>query len=311
MTDADRPEQRTDAADIRDEVPEEGTESDTTAAAADTDDAAPEHESRADSAQPTEQSEIDEATELANGGADTDETGASAGTGAAGSAGSGRNLTPPHPSRRPVGRSRRPRSSISYPPQSDVTVATAGAEEQRQKRGGFAAVLSSSSMRLPIALAIVAVLLAGFAVFAGLRASSASAQAENNSALVDSKATNEVKQQATNALNTMFSFNYKDPSKTKKAAKPLLYGKGPDKYGKILKVLEQNGPKAKFSLNSAVVSMGVQRLEGDHARVVAMLSETYSTGGSKAKSAVGMMRADLRNTKGKDWKVSDLKMLSG
>ncbi len=210
---------------------------------------------------------------------------------------------------KPVGsKARRGTETISYPPQSEMS----GAETKSEPADPAEAQDKPVRLRGAAIITVIAVLLGGFAVFAGIAGANAGANLGDNTAIVDNKTTTQVKQQATNALNTMFSFDYKNPDKTKNEAKSLILGKVSSQYDQLMQVLRDNGAKNQLSLSSAVLSIGVQRIEGNRSRVLALMSQTYSKGGGKGGQQIptlGMIRADLEFTNNA-WKVSGLKMLS-
>lgn len=209
---------------------------------------------------------------------------------------------------RPVGRAKRGTERISYPPQSEIASSSASTQAEDQTPRSEAQTRSRQT-RIAVVLTVLAVLLGGFAVFAGLQASGATAP-DDNEAIVDSKATNQVKQSATNALNTMFSYDYKNPKKTEADTKSLITGKVGGQYDGLMKVLRENGPSNKLKLSSAVLSLGVQRIEGDQARTLALMSQTYTKEQDNQQVPVlSMVRADLQRD-GDSWKISGIKMLS-
>jgi Mce-associated membrane protein len=272
-----------------------GTEHDSAA----TNDSGTEHDSAlADDAEPTQR--------IASPSPGAEATAAGAGTTAAGAETDAAQPKPAPRAATPVGSLHRRTQHRSYAPSAEAAPKPAPASAKAKSTA------SRESLRLPIILAVIAVVLGAFAVFAGVKGSAAGA-GSNNTALTDDAGTKDVQKQVTGALNTMFTFDYKHPDKTEKDAAPLFTKNIGGDYDSLMKVLKDNGPKAKLTLNSAVMTSGVQQLQGDRARVLALMSQTYTKGdGKSAQKAptLAVVRVDVQKIGGK-WKVNNLSMLSG
>ncbi|MGH3494890.1 MAG: hypothetical protein ACRDQ1_16865 [Sciscionella sp.] len=167
---------------------------------------------------------------------------------------------------------------------------------------------------LPMSLVVIAVLLAAFAVTAGVMWRQAK-DASGNSALTDADTTNQVTTQVSNALNTLLAFDYKKPNKNDQAVKNLIDGKlgdcgSGDKvgYDKLMGVLKQQGPKQQLTLKSTVLKAGVQQLQGDRAELLVLLDQEYSKGaGSAAKQSSAVVAATVQAVnKNGGWKLRSL-----
>src|SRR6185437_12583579 len=144
-------------------------------------------------------------------------------------------------------------------PAADVAAVSAESAEPPAGRG----------RRAPVLLGAAAVVLAAFAVVAGIQAHSLRAQhTSQNAALTDAAATRQVQRQVASAIDTVFSYNYADTGTTRAAAHRLLTGPAVRQYDSLFKLVEQDAPAQHLVLTTKVTSSGVELLEGDRARVL-------------------------------------------
>ncbi|MFE2910581.1 hypothetical protein [Kitasatospora indigofera] len=121
----------------------------------------------------------------------------------------------------------------------------------------------------PVALALLTVLLGGFAAVAGGAAADLrSGPGVRNAALTDAARTNEVKGAVSQAVNALFSYSYADPAKSDEAAKRLLVGAAVQQYAGMLAEVRAQAPVQKLVLTTTVTGGGVEAIEGDRARVL-------------------------------------------
>lgn len=199
----------------------------------------------------------------------------------------------PRPRRPRPPRERRAEAGYAVPPTSPED---SEAEEPARPAG----------LRVPIALGVAAVLLGGFAVWAGLEWGSLEGTARANTALTDNAATSEVVGQVTSAVNTTFSYNYTNVGKTEKAAQSLLTGAALCQYNALFKTIQQQAPAQKLVLTTTVTNSGVQVLQGGTARVLLVLDQrdtrvaTNQPVGSQAVLTVNAVQ------QGGKWKISNI-----
>lgn len=166
--------------------------------------------------------------------------------------------------------------------------------------------------RGPILLGVLAVLLAGFAFYAHLRASDLRDRPEaRNAALTDNVGTSEVKGQVTDAVNTVFSYNYLDMAKTEKAAKSLLTGDAVGQYGVLFGTVRQEAPGQKLVLTTKVTDGGVVSLEGDEARLLLFADQLSTSAASGETSSAAAMLAVDAVRRGDRWLISSIETFSG
>lgn len=156
---------------------------------------------------------------------------------------------------------------------------------------------------LAIALGVTAAWLQGQA---GELTGAASAE---NEALTDNARTSEVKGQITTAINTAFSYNYADVSKTEKAAQEVLTGKAVQQYNQLFSLVHQQAPKQKQVLTTTVTDSAVRSLTGNRARLLVFADQRNTrtdkneTSYSAAVIAVDAVRVDGR------WKINNIDTL--
>lgn len=171
---------------------------------------------------------------------------------------------------------------------------------------------SRSGLLVPIVLAVVTVILGGFAVFAGIQAASLnSGVSAENTAITDNAGTSEVIGEVTSAVNTLFSYNYTDLAKTQNAVKTLLTGNAVCQYNTIFKTVQDQAPSQKLVLTTTVVDSAVQMLQGDTARVLLVVDQhdtratTNQSSDSTAAFAVNAIQS------GGKWKISEIDTFNG
>jgi Mce-associated membrane protein len=163
---------------------------------------------------------------------------------------------------------------------------------------------------VPLALAVVTVLVGGLAVWFGVQWGHAKSTS-GNTALVDAATTSEVAGQVTAAVNTVFSYDYTNLAKTQQAVSKVLTGTALCQYNELFKQVKQQAPGQKLVLTTTVQDKGVELLQGDRARVLLALdqhdtrAETNQTTDSQAVVAVNAVR------QGSAWKISSIDTFNG
>ncbi|HEX3792441.1 MAG TPA: hypothetical protein VHW44_31555 [Pseudonocardiaceae bacterium] len=169
-----------------------------------------------------------------------------------------------------------------------------------------------SRLLVPMILGAVAVLLGAFAIVAFVEWHSLRyGTAVRNTALTDNAGTSEVTGEVTSAVNTMFSYNYTNLSKTQSAVQSLLTGDAVCQYNLIFKDVQSQAPSQKLVLSTTVVSSGVEMLDGDDARVLLVVDQhdtratTNQVSDSTAAFAVNATRVSGK------WKISAINTFNG
>ncbi|NKZ08973.1 nuclear transport factor 2 family protein [Actinomadura latina] len=159
----------------------------------------------------------------------------------------------------------------------------------------------------PVALGIVAVLLATFGVWGLHRADAVRDDPSvRNAALTDGAVTSEVKGAVADMVGTVFSFNYTDPARTQKAARAALTGDAVPQYEEIFAKVREDAPKAKTVLSTRVTDSAVTRLTGDRATVLVFADQqTTRTSDGGSTHAPAMLTVTAVRRAGR-WKIEAL-----
>ncbi|MEU5877716.1 hypothetical protein [Spirillospora sp. NPDC047279] len=173
-------------------------------------------------------------------------------------------------------------------------------------------VPGSGRNRLLALLAVLTIAFGGIAAWSADHASglNGSAAAENT-ALSDNARTSEVRGQVTNAVNTVFSYNYADVAKTEKAAQELLTGKAVQQYNQLFSLVRQQAPTQKQVLTTTVTETAVKSLASDRARLLVFADQrnTRTDKGQTSYSAA-VFAVDALYANGK-WRIDDIDTLTG
>ncbi|MFI9104103.1 hypothetical protein ACIGXA_26650 [Streptomyces fildesensis] len=162
--------------------------------------------------------------------------------------------------------------------------------------------------RVVVALGVLTVLLGGFAGWAAMEAATLhDTAATRNTALTDTARTSEVKGMVTQAVNSVFSYNYADTARTDQAAKKLLTGKAVQQYADMLAQVRQQAPVQKLVLTTTVTDSGVELIDGDRARVLIFADQRNTRTAPKEETtyAAAMFAVDAVHQDGV-WKISNI-----
>jgi Mce-associated membrane protein len=139
--------------------------------------------------------------------------------------------------------------------------------------------------RLPVALAVLTLLLGCLAAWSARQAHALNDSASaRNTALTDNARTSELKGEVTDIINTVFSYNYTDVAKTERAAQTLLTGKAVKQYNEMIALIRKQAPQQKLVLTTTVTDSGVRMLTGDRARLL-IFADQRSTRTDKNQTA--------------------------
>lgn len=158
-------------------------------------------------------------------------------------------------------------------------------------------------------LAVLTVLLGGFAAYAGTRASTLhDSAATSNGALSDVARTTEVKGQVTSAVDALFSYDYTNTAKADRAAATLLTGKAVKQHKDMLAAVRAQAAKQKPVLTTTVTESGVELIDGDRARVLLYADQSNTdTAAKKDRTtyAAAMFAVDAVRGGGK-WRIANI-----
>ncbi len=156
----------------------------------------------------------------------------------------------------------------------------------------------------PVALVLVAVLLAGLGTFFLVKARSV----RYDSALVDSATTSAVNGQVREAVEKSFSYNFADVASTEKAARELLTGKALCQYNAVFGPVKEIAPQQKLVVTVRVVSSAVSSLKDDRATVLVFADQvTTRTTDNQSGGGTAMLRVSAVDSGGR-WKIDNLEM---
>ena len=177
------------------------------------------------------------------------------------------------------------------------------AEDARSGRRGW---------RPAAALGAVAVVLAGFGVWATLHASSlrSNAAAQANTALTDGPATATVRREISAAVNTIFSYNYADTAATRRAAQRVLTGPAVRQYNTLFALVTKNAPGQKLVVTTRVTNSGVELLNGNRARLLVFANQQDTRAGTGQTSYAGAMFAVTALRQSGRWKIENIDTFS-
>lgn len=161
--------------------------------------------------------------------------------------------------------------------------------------------------RLPVVLTAAAVVLTGagawFVIDTNQIRSSASAQ---NQALVDPATTAEVSAAVTNALNRIFSYSYERTEVTEQAATAVLRGAARTAYDQLFAQVRAQAPAQKLVLTTRVVSIAVQELRGEHARLLVFLDQSATRADNGTTNASAAQLSVTAKREHDTWVITEL-----
>lgn len=167
-------------------------------------------------------------------------------------------------------------------------------------------------MRVPVALAAAAVVLGGLAVWFGLEAHALrSGTAADNTALTDSARTSEVTGQVTSAVNTIFSYDYRNVEETERAARDVLTGEAVQQYDERFAPIREQAPQQNLVLTTTVTHTGVRMLQDDRAHLLIFADQASSRADTEQTTYAGAMLAVDAVRQGGSWKISNIETFGG
>ncbi|WP_103515844.1 hypothetical protein [Streptomyces sp. SM10] len=161
-------------------------------------------------------------------------------------------------------------------------------------------------IRLPAALCAATVLLGAFAAWAFASAGALRDDpTRQNTALTDISRTSQVKGQITEAVGAVFSYTYASPGKSDLAARKYLTGKAVQQHKDMLAEVRAQAPKQKLVLTTTVTESGVERLDGDRARLLVFADQSNTRTGKEEETtyAAAMFAVDAVR-QGDTWRIA-------
>lgn len=164
--------------------------------------------------------------------------------------------------------------------------------------------------RIRVALAVAALLLAGCAVFFGIKAGELRT-GEDNRALVDVGATERVVDRVSSGLKAVFSYHHADLERTERAVGLALTGRAAREYRAEFNIAVAKAKRDKLVRSTTVRSIGVRQLTADRATLLVFLDQqTLAAGAAKGppKSTTATLDVTaIRTPQG--WRISEIRTL--
>lgn len=188
-------------------------------------------------------------------------------------------------------------------PESYAEAEAAAAEEEPAEPGPRR---KTSPYVLAGALFGLALVLAGFAVWFKIEGNRVDAMT-SNTALLDTARTADVSKAASNAVESLFSYDFNNIAKTQDAAKDLLLNdEVKATYNRIFGEVERLAPQQKIVVTVKATRSAVIMLDGDRAKVMVFVDQTSTrTDQNQTASGSAQLWLNMQYVDGK-WKVSAL-----
>jgi Mce-associated membrane protein len=166
--------------------------------------------------------------------------------------------------------------------------------------------------RVLVVLGILTVLFGGSAAWFGSQADRVRDESGvRNGALTDVAGTSDVKGVVTDAVNTIFSFDYADMARTEQAADQLLTGGAVRQYDALIAQVRAQASRQKLVLTTTVTDSAVEMLQGNRARLLLFADQRSTRTTTKTTSYAAAMLAVDAVRQGGHWKISGIDTLSG
>lgn len=155
-------------------------------------------------------------------------------------------------------------------------------------------------------VAIVAVAL-GCTVWFGIE--TASLSPGDDAALVDAPATSSVAAEVSDAVKSVFSYDYANLPRTERAAAQVLTGDAVRQYQAQFASARTRATAEKLVRTTTVRAVGVRSLRGDEASLLLFLDQqTVAQGGGAPTSSVAQLSVTAKRVDGR-WKLATLTAL--
>ena len=169
---------------------------------------------------------------------------------------------------------------------------------------------SRRTLWLTAGLLVAALAFATTGLLLTLRAHSIdSRSARDDRAVIDTAANHELVSQVSTGLAQVLSYDYSKPQVAQQAAQRWLTGDAPAQYRLLFSQLATLSKGQNLTLSARVVSIGVESLEGDHARLLVFVDQqsTRANDHQSTVSAAQVQISAVRTRRG--WAISELKPL--
>ncbi|WP_432124678.1 hypothetical protein [Streptomyces sp. C10-9-1] len=156
-------------------------------------------------------------------------------------------------------------------------------------RAGRGPAALPGGRRLPALLCLLAAVLGVCAAYGAARAHDLRDRpAVRNTALTDTARTSEARGAATRAVEAVFRYDFSDPEALDRAVAAHLTGGAVGQHAALLAPVREQGPRQRLVLTTTVTDSGVERVEGDRARVLVYADQSSTrTATERAASDTG------------------------
>ncbi|MDQ2709430.1 MAG: hypothetical protein M3Z25_18185 [Actinomycetota bacterium] len=162
-------------------------------------------------------------------------------------------------------------------------------------------------VRVLIALGVAAVLLVAGAVVLAIGNHAARVNGSlANEAFVDAPGTAAVVGQLTAAVKTVYSYDYKTLDANEAAAKDVITGGFAEQFEKVFAPVKQLAPKEQAVLTTTVPAAGVLQLSGDRARLLMMVDQRGTWGGSQQLAGTSARLIVAGQRVEDKWKITEV-----
>jgi Mce-associated membrane protein len=186
-----------------------------------------------------------------------------------------------------------------------------GLAEPSEGPGPVADAVHQTQVRRLIVVGVAAVLLvAGAVVLAVLWASRTFfAPADDplaNQAFVDTGTTSAVVGDVTAAVKTVYSYDFNTLDANQAAAKAVITGKYLEDFDKVFAPVKQLAPQQQAAMTTTVAAVGVLQLHDDRARLLMMVDQNGTKGGSQpVAGATARLIVEAQLVDG-HWKIAEV-----
>jgi Mce-associated membrane protein len=193
---------------------------------------------------------------------------------------------------------------------AEVEVEDAGDDPGPGRRARLAAGLRRRAVPL---LAVAAVVLATVAVVAGIQdARLRGTPAATNTALVDVGATADVAAQLTDAIETVYSYDFARLDANENAARDVITPEFATQYGRLFGDVRARAPQQQAVVSGIVTSAAVKEITGDRAVMVVYLDQRVTRAAPDAQSqqvaTAGRLTVTGQRVDGR-WKIAAVAVL--
>lgn len=197
-----------------------------------------------------------------------------------------------------------PASAAESPPREEADAVPGPAEDDSAVPGPDG---DRRQVRRLFMVAGLAVLLVASSVGFGMAWNSASESGPTaNQAFVDSGETSALVGQVTNAIITVYSYDYTQLSENEAAARSVITGRFARQFDTVFAPVKQRAPQEQAMVHTTVPAVAVTQLRGDRARLLMMVNQSGTRGpDQQVTGATARLVVDAERVAGR-WKIAEV-----